>query len=343
MRRFLIFSLFATVLLCLTACSEGAEAGNKVDVGKILEAADEALAEGRYEEAELGYRLVLSLGVVEEHRSRASEGRDSAVAERYYRVAIKNFEEEQSLQILMGPQPGMSQEQMYAAKMGLDVITSPLTAAAQDALNEGLAADPLHPGLNYLLGLLYAQYGALEMAEDQFDYCNEMAPDHWAGPRGMAQIYSQTGRMAEAVAEAEITLIRSTEPADQMAAYEMLIQFTFNPVDPSVHQGYLKEAKEKFPEYGDPLALEAVLVFLSGGVTPDLATGLPIAEAAMAKPFLSGGNRLTLVQNLAVLYAQLGRFDDTLEVIGEHVRTGGRLSLALVQVLSQVAMIQLTQ
>ncbi len=82
---------------------------------------------------------------------------------------------------------------------------------------------------------------------------------------------------------------------------------------------------------------------MSGGATPDLATGLPIAEAALAKPFLSEGNRLTLVQNLSVLYAQLGRFDDALELIEEHVRTGGRLSLALVQVLSQVAMIQLTQ
>ncbi|MCK4593405.1 hypothetical protein KAU45_02805 [bacterium] len=343
MRRFLLFSLFATVLLGLTACSEGAEAGNKVDVGKILEVADEALAGGRYEEAELGYRLVLSLGVVEEHLERAGEGRDSAVAERCYRAAYQNFEEKQSLQILMGPQPGMNQEQMAKAQFGLDVITSPLTAAAQAALNEGLAADPLHPGLNYLLGLTYAQFGALEMAENQFDYCNEIAPDHWAGPKGMAQVYSLTQRMAEAVAEAEIALSRSTEPADQMAAYEMLIQFTFNPVDPSAHQSYLKEAKERFPEYGDPLALEAVLVFLASGPTPDLATGLPIAEAALAKPFLSEGNRLTLVQNLAVLYAQLGRYDDTLELIGEHVRTGGRLSLALVQVLSQVAMIQLTQ
>ncbi len=343
MRRFLLFSLFSTVLLCLTACSEGAEAGNKVDVGKILEVADEALADGRYEEAELGYRLVLSLGVVEEQLERAGEGRDSAVAERCYRVAYKSIEEEQSLQILMGPQPGMNQEQMARAQFGLDTITSPLTVATQDALNEGLAADPFHPGLNYLLGLLYAQYGALEMAVGQFNYCNEIAPDHWAGPRGMAQVYSQTGRMAEAVAEAEIALTRSTDPADMMTAYEMLIQFTFNPVAPDAHKVYLKEAKEKFPEYGDPLALEAVLVFLSGGATPDLATGLPIAEAALAKPFLSEGNRLTLVQNLSVLYAQLGRFDDALELIEEHVRTGGRLSLALVQVLSQVAMIQLTQ
>jgi tetratricopeptide (TPR) repeat protein len=343
MRRFLLFSLFTAVLLGLTACSEGAEAGNKVDVGQILQVADEALADGRYEEAELGYRLVSSLGAVDEHLERAREGLSSAVAGRCYREAYKYLEEEQTLSMLMGPQAGMSQEQMYSAKMGLDIITSPLTAAAQNALNEGLAADPDHPGLNYLLGLTYAQYGALGMAEDQFTYCNEIAPEHWAGPRGMAQVYSQTGRMAEAVAEAEIALTRSTEPADQMTAYEMLVQFNFNPANPDAHKSYLKEAKEKFPEYGDPLALEALLVFLAGGPNPDLATGLPIAEGALAKPFLNEGNRLTLVQNLAVLYAQLGRFDDALGVIEEHVRGGGRLSLALVQVLSQIALFQMSQ
>jgi len=343
MRKFLLFSLCATVLFGLTACTEGAEAGNKVDVGQILEAADTALAEGRYDDAELDYRLVLSLGAVEEHLTRARTGLNSAVADRCYHEAVQNFEDEQSLSMLMGPQQGMSQEQMSRAQLGLDIISSPLNAAGLAAINEGLAADPLHPGLNYLLGLTYAQHGALDKAEAQFTYCDKIAPDHWAGPRGLAQIYSQTGRMTEAMAEAEIALTRATDPVDQMAAYEMLIQFSFNPANPEAHKTYLKEVEEKFPEYGDPLALEAVLVLLVGGANPDLATGVPLAEAALAKPFLSEGNRLTLVQNMAVLYAQLGRFDDALSLIEEHVRNGGRLSMALLQVLSQLAMFQMAQ
>jgi len=149
--------------------------------------------------------------------------------------------------------------------------------------------------------------------------------------------------MTEAMAEAEIALSRATDPVDQMAAYEMLIQFSFDPAKPEAHKTYLKEAKEKFPDYGDPQALEAVLVLLSGGSNPDLATGIPIAEEALSKPFLSEGNRLTLVQNMAVLYAQLGRFDDALGLIEEHVRNGGRLSLALLQVLSQLSIIQMSQ
>jgi tetratricopeptide (TPR) repeat protein len=342
MRKFLLFSLCATVLFGLTACTEGAEAGNKVDVGQILEAADTALAEGRCDEAEMDYRLVLSLGAVEEHLTRARDGLNSAVAERCYRVAYQNFEDEQSLSMLMGPQQGMSREQMSRAQLGLDVITSPLTAAALAALNEGLKADPLNPGLNYLLGLTYAQHSAMDKAEAQFTYCDKIAPDHWAGPRGLAQIYSQTGRMTEAMAEAEIALSRATDPVDQMAAYEMLIQFSFDPAKPDAYKTYMKEAKEKFPDYGDPQALEAVLVLLAGGSNPDLATGIPIAEEALSKPFLSEGNRLTLVQNMAVLYAQLGRFDDALGLIEEHVRNGGRLSMALLQVLSQLSIIQMS-
>ncbi|MCX7021046.1 MAG: tetratricopeptide repeat protein [bacterium] len=343
MRKFLFFSLCATVLFGLTACTEGAEAGNKVDVGQILAAADTALADGRYDEAELDYRLVLSLGAVEEHLTRARTGLNSAVAERCYREAYRDFEDEQSLSMLMGPQQGMSQEQMSRAQLGLDIISSPLTSAGLAALNDGLAADPLHPGLNYLLGLTYARHGVMDKAEAQFTYCDKIAPDNWAGPRGLAQIYSQTGRMTEAMAEAEIALTRAATPADQMAAYEMLVQFSFNPANPEAYKTYLKEAKEKFPEYGDPLALEAMLVLLAGGATPDLTAGVPLAEEALAKPFLSESNRLTLVQNMAVLYAQLGRFDDALSLIEEHVRNGGRLSMALLQVISQVAIIQMSQ
>jgi len=343
MRNFLLFTLCAVVLFGMTACSEGAVAGNKVDVGRILEAADQALADGRYDEAELGYRLVLSLGAVEEHLTRARKGQSSAVAERCYREAYRNLEEEQALAILMGPQPGMPKEQLARSQLGLDVISSPLQLAVQSALNEGLAAEPLHPGLNYLLGLTYARNGALEMAENQFTYCGEIAPEHWAGPRGMAQLHSQTGRMAEAMAEAELALSRSLDPEDRMTAYEMLIQLSYNPANPGAYQGYLAEAKEAFAGYGDPLALEAVLTFMAGGTKADLEAGLPLAEAALDKPFLSEGNRTSLVQNLAVLYAQLGRLDDAQRLIEEYLRGGGRLTLALTQILSQVAMMKTAQ
>ncbi len=334
MRRILFTISVIFFALGLLACGDEAAAGNKVDITRLVEAAENAHSTGDYAGAEDYYRLVLALSDVEEQVVTAEAGLNAVLADVAYDKARLALNELQAVQPPM-PTQGMGQMDMLMAQISYELASSPLLTKSLEAVSAGLSADPDHPGCNYLLGFLYAQTGDINLAQRQFEHCQKIAPDHWAYERGMAQIYLETGKPDLALTAAESSLEKSTDPVERMVAYELLVQLTFNPADASVSDGYIAQAKEELGEYGDPVALEATLALMATG-TPDVEFAKPLIEEALGKPFLSPGRRLALVQNVSISYAQTGQIDLAISFIEEQVRESGAINSTVLQLLQQL-------
>ncbi|MCD4733130.1 hypothetical protein K8R78_02705 [bacterium] len=334
MRRILFTISVIFFALGLLACGDEASAGNKVDITKLVEAAEAAHAAGDYAGAEDYYRLVLALSDVEEQVTTAEAGLNTVIADQAYSEARLVLNELQGVQPPM-PTQGMGQMDMLMAQISYELASSPLLRQSLEAVSAGLSVDPNHPGCNYMLGFLYAQTGDLGLAQRQFEHCQTIAPDHWAYERGMAQIYLETGKPDLALTSAEASLEKATDPVERMVAYELLVQLTFNPADSSVSDGYIAQAKEELSEYGDPVALEATLALMASG-TPDVDFAKPLIDEALGKPFLSPGRRLSLVQNVSIAYAQAGQIDESISFVEEQVRESGSINSTLLQLLQQL-------
>ena len=208
MRRIILICLLTTFLV-LAGCDEEDGGGGQGTVAKLLEQAAAEFEAGELEAAEADYRVAAALAVgQEETAARAVEGFNEVVAERCYLEAYDLINQLQ----LIEPPPGpagtpQSMEQLFTylnisfANVNYRLKTEPLLEAAVRAINRGLDARPEHPGLNYMLALLYSQTGDPTLALDQLKHLRELAPDHWGYERGLAYLLKSAGEQPSATSD----------------------------------------------------------------------------------------------------------------------------------------------
>jgi hypothetical protein len=348
MRRILLTSLLLTAVI-LAGCGEEEGGGGQGTVAKLLEQADAEFEAGELEAAEADYRVAAALAVGrEETAARAVEGFDKVVAERCYLEAYDLINQLQ----LIEPPPGpagtpQSMEQLFTylnisfANVNYRLKSEPLLEAAVRAINRGLDARPEHPGLNYMLALLYSQTGDPTLALDQLKHLREMAPDHWGYERGLAYLLKSAGEQQAALDAAAKGLEKAVTPEDRMLAYELLVEISLDDPDPKLYQTYIDQAKEEFPDYADPLALEINIEVAKSqreGGQPDFEQALSEAETALEKEFLSEFSRESFIYNTASIYASLQRFDEAVGLLQEHVAEGGDFTITMQQLIQRITM-----
>lgn len=350
MRNLLPLMLVLVLALSLVGCDEEETAAGSGRAETILETARAAFDEGDLDGAEAGFRLAAALTSDEDNAAAAREGVDEVIAERWYLEAYNMLNQ---LQLIEPPPPAygspqtmeelFQQLQLNFAQVNYQVSVYPLLRSAVRAVNSGLDAEPEHPGLNYILALLYTQTGDPNLALRQLKHLHEVAPEHWGYQRGLAYLYQAAGEREKALEAAEQALELAVEPDDRMLAFDLLVELSLDDPDPKLVDGYAAQAAEEFGEYGDGEAL-AVKIEVARtareGRQPDYGKLLERSTAALEKPFVSEFSRESFVYSTASMYAQSQRFSEAVELLENHVAEGGDFTITMQQLIQQINMLR---
>lgn len=347
--RVLITGLLLSLILIFVGCS--GEADDESRAARIIESAEESFAAGDYASAEADFRLALALaGSDKDTAQRARSRLADATAERWYLEAYSMLNQ---LQMIDPPPPThgspRSMEELFQllqlefAQLNYQISIYPLLRSAVQAVNRGLDVRPDHPGLNYILALLYTQTGDPNLALRQLKRIRDVSPEHWAFDRGMAYLYRGAGEREKSLEAAARALELSSDPADRMLAYDLIIELSLDDPDPKLVDTYLAKALEEFAAYGDPEAMAMKIDVAKAARErrqPDYESLLERAKAALEKPFISEHSRESFVYSVASLYANNKLPDEAIKILENHVNEGGDFTIIMQQLIQQINMMR---
>lgn len=188
----------------------------------------------------------------------------------------------------------------------------------QEAKEQFLDALAIHPRFveaRLNLGMVFEKEGNLASAEEQYKIAIELRPDIPFGWKALARVLNQSGNKQDALKAAKV--------AEKINRYDPEAQYTLGFLYSA--NGFPREAIEHYKKCVElnpvmPAALNNLAWLLATLPDDSLRNGKEALEYAEKANRLTGGKNTVILGTLAAAYAEMGRFDDAINVAQKAIQ-----------------------